>query len=163
WISGTNCPVPKISLDPAKRELGDAAIIILRGNLTEMVKNMENKKCPTSVHHKNGIEHKDKPKEKPKEKVKEAPKEPEPIIPAKYKVDSEKDSNLSIDEEDNENSAGSSGSNANDNMIIEPPTPMPRTSRNNSLADQSSSSDAEAPKPRPRTKTPAYKVPLFNT
>lgn len=127
-----------------------------------MVKNMENKKCPKTLH-KNGIEQKAKPKEKPIEKVRDIPKEPEPIISAKYKVDSEKDANLSIDEEDNENSAGSSGSNQNDNMIIEPPTPMPRTSRNNSLADQSSSSDAEAPKPRPRTKTPAYKVPLFTT
>lgn len=127
-----------------------------------MVKNMENKKCATTTVHKNGIESKDKPKEKIKEKlVKDIPKDPEPIISAKYKVDSEKDDNLSIDEEDN--SAGSGGSNQTDNLIIETPTPMPRTSRNNSLADQSSSSDAEAPKPRPRTKTPAYKVPLFTT
>lgn len=28
WLSGINLPVPKISLDPAKRELGDAPIIV---------------------------------------------------------------------------------------------------------------------------------------
>lgn len=28
WLKGINLPVPKISLDPAKRELGDAAIIV---------------------------------------------------------------------------------------------------------------------------------------
>ncbi|TMW42334.1 hypothetical protein DOY81_012584, partial [Sarcophaga bullata] len=27
WMSGTNMPVPKMSLDPAKRELGDAPVI----------------------------------------------------------------------------------------------------------------------------------------
>ncbi|XP_053678397.1 coronin-7 [Anopheles nili] len=43
WLGGANTPVPKISLDPAKRELGDAPIIVLRGPLAEVVKNIENK------------------------------------------------------------------------------------------------------------------------
>lgn len=28
WLKGVNLPVPKMSLDPAKRELGDAPIIV---------------------------------------------------------------------------------------------------------------------------------------
>lgn len=28
WLNGANTPVPKISLDPAKREHGDAPIIV---------------------------------------------------------------------------------------------------------------------------------------
>lgn len=28
WLKGINLPVPKMSLDPAKRELGDASIIV---------------------------------------------------------------------------------------------------------------------------------------
>lgn len=28
WLKGVNTPVPKISLDPAKRDLGDAPIIV---------------------------------------------------------------------------------------------------------------------------------------
>lgn len=28
WLKGVNTPVPKMSLDPAKRELGDAPIIV---------------------------------------------------------------------------------------------------------------------------------------
>ncbi|XP_055597731.1 coronin-7 isoform X2 [Uranotaenia lowii] len=43
WLNGVNISVPKISLDPAKRELGEQPIIILRGNLNEVVKNIANK------------------------------------------------------------------------------------------------------------------------
>ncbi|XP_061496483.1 coronin-7 isoform X1 [Anopheles gambiae] len=43
WLNGANTPVPKISLDPAKREHGDAPIIVLRGPLTEVVNNIANK------------------------------------------------------------------------------------------------------------------------
>ncbi|XP_053657843.1 coronin-7 [Anopheles marshallii] len=43
WFGGANTPVPKISLDPAKRELGDAPIIVLRGPLNEVVNNIANK------------------------------------------------------------------------------------------------------------------------
>lgn len=28
WLKGVNTPVPKMSLDPAKRELGDAPVIV---------------------------------------------------------------------------------------------------------------------------------------
>uniref|UniRef100_A0A182NVF3 Coronin n=1 Tax=Anopheles dirus TaxID=7168 RepID=A0A182NVF3_9DIPT len=43
WLGGGNTPVPKISLDPAKRILGDAPIIILRGPLNEVINNIANK------------------------------------------------------------------------------------------------------------------------
>ncbi|XP_039959760.1 coronin-7 isoform X1 [Bactrocera tryoni] len=44
WFGGANMPVPKMSLDPAKRELGDSPIIVHRGNLSDLIKNIENKK-----------------------------------------------------------------------------------------------------------------------
>ncbi|XP_036319529.1 coronin-7 isoform X1 [Rhagoletis pomonella] len=44
WLNGVNLPVPKMSLDPAKRELGDTPIIVHRGNLNDLIKNIENKK-----------------------------------------------------------------------------------------------------------------------
>ncbi|XP_050099191.1 coronin-7 isoform X1 [Anopheles aquasalis] len=43
WINGSDAIVPKISLDPAKRELGDSPIIIMRGPLNEVVNNIVNK------------------------------------------------------------------------------------------------------------------------
>ncbi|XP_001966209.3 coronin-7 isoform X1 [Drosophila ananassae] len=42
WLNGSNQPVPKMSLDPVKREHGDEPIIIHRGNLSDLVKNLEN-------------------------------------------------------------------------------------------------------------------------
>ncbi|XP_030380973.1 coronin-7 isoform X1 [Scaptodrosophila lebanonensis] len=55
WLNGTNLPVPKMNLDPAKREHGDEPIIVHRGNLSDFVKNIENQKAkiktqkPTAV------------------------------------------------------------------------------------------------------------------
>lgn len=34
WLSGVNMPVPKMSLDPAKRELGDQPIIVSEYGIT---------------------------------------------------------------------------------------------------------------------------------
>ncbi|EDW06284.2 uncharacterized protein Dmoj_GI21649 [Drosophila mojavensis] len=45
WLNGTNQAVPKMNLDPAKREHGDEPIIIHRGNLSDFVKNLENLKA----------------------------------------------------------------------------------------------------------------------
>uniref|UniRef100_A0AAG5D1B3 Coronin n=1 Tax=Anopheles atroparvus TaxID=41427 RepID=A0AAG5D1B3_ANOAO len=42
WLNGANTVLPKISLDPAKRELGSAPIVILRGPLNELVNNITN-------------------------------------------------------------------------------------------------------------------------
>ncbi|KAH8245350.1 hypothetical protein KR032_009380 [Drosophila birchii] len=44
WLNGSNQAVPKMSLDPAKRENGDEPIIIHRGNLSDLVKNLENQR-----------------------------------------------------------------------------------------------------------------------
>ncbi|EDV91711.1 coronin-7 isoform X2 [Drosophila grimshawi] len=44
WLNGTNQAVPKMNLDPAKREHGDEPIIIHRGNLNDFIKNIENQK-----------------------------------------------------------------------------------------------------------------------
>lgn len=55
WINGVNLPVPKMSLDPAKRELGDAPITVHRGNLKSVVMNIENKKSlEAKKQHQNG-------------------------------------------------------------------------------------------------------------
>ncbi|KAH8289104.1 hypothetical protein KR054_000406 [Drosophila jambulina] len=44
WLNGSNQAVPKMSLDPAKRENGDEPIIIHRGSLSDLVKNLENQR-----------------------------------------------------------------------------------------------------------------------
>ncbi|XP_034490878.1 coronin-7 isoform X1 [Drosophila innubila] len=45
WLNGTNQAVPKMNLDPAKREHGDEPIIIHRGNLSDFIKNIENQRA----------------------------------------------------------------------------------------------------------------------
>ncbi|XP_017030540.1 coronin-7 isoform X3 [Drosophila kikkawai] len=49
WLNGSNQAVPKMSLDPAKREHGDEPIIIHRGNLSDLVKNLENQRSKGST------------------------------------------------------------------------------------------------------------------
>lgn len=44
WMNGMNFSVPKISLDPSKRDQGEAPIVVHRGNLKELAKNLANKK-----------------------------------------------------------------------------------------------------------------------
>ncbi|XP_068139744.1 coronin-7 isoform X1 [Drosophila tropicalis] len=44
WLNGTNQAVPKMNLDPSKREHGDEPIIIHRGNLSDFIRNLENQK-----------------------------------------------------------------------------------------------------------------------
>ncbi|XP_070074392.1 coronin-7 isoform X2 [Drosophila takahashii] len=59
WLNGSNQAVPKMSLDPAKREHGDEPIIIHRGNLSDFVKNLENQraKSQTTAAKRNDNEH----------------------------------------------------------------------------------------------------------
>ncbi|XP_031625117.1 coronin-7 isoform X2 [Contarinia nasturtii] len=54
WLKGVNTPVMKMSLDPAKRELGDAPIIVHRGTLHEMIKNDANK-CAKQIESKTSV------------------------------------------------------------------------------------------------------------
>ncbi|XP_037724371.1 coronin-7 isoform X1 [Drosophila subpulchrella] len=49
WLNGGNQAVPKMSLDPAKREHGDEPIIIHRGNLSDFVKNLENQRAKSNT------------------------------------------------------------------------------------------------------------------
>ncbi|XP_017054931.1 coronin-7 isoform X2 [Drosophila ficusphila] len=49
WLNGSNQMVPKMSLDPAKREHGDEPIIIHRGNLSDFVKNLENQRAKSTT------------------------------------------------------------------------------------------------------------------
>uniref|UniRef100_A0A182VT39 Coronin n=1 Tax=Anopheles minimus TaxID=112268 RepID=A0A182VT39_9DIPT len=166
WLGGTNTPVPKISLDPAKRELGDAPIIVLRGPLNEVVNNIANKMRSaqstnnistaakierekgivktTFVPIKEKIKHMEQQSHTEKCELEQRFKE----ISAAHK---EKD-------EDGNHPLPSTEKNGNDNHHQQretssssldseteartgettPPKPLPRTSRNNSVSDQMS-------------------------
>uniref|UniRef100_A0A1A9V0J8 Coronin n=1 Tax=Glossina austeni TaxID=7395 RepID=A0A1A9V0J8_GLOAU len=177
WMNGTNMPVAKMSLDPAKRELGGAPVIVHRGNLKEYIRNIENK-----LKHVNGCA--------PDNQIiskKKINKEEDMVIDqqkrdelatimrkfdSKYKTDSEKDNkgeegmintdaSSPLQNVESPNTDESSSNNAST-----APTPMPRTSRNNSLPDSGQLTNAGGgnnimPRPRPRTTTPgAYKPRL---
>ncbi|XP_055540913.1 coronin-7 isoform X2 [Wyeomyia smithii] len=180
WLKGTNLDVPKISLDPAKRELGDQPIIILRGNLTEVVKNIANKSknAPTTICC-------------TADKIDKASIVKPAFVPIKDKIKKMEQQSHSEKSEFEQRfkevtSAKESKNNENANILIDPklcyesesngnhlnklsdddpecveeldqpgevtpPKPMPRTSRNNSVSDQLSSCSEEVPVvPAPR-------------
>ncbi|GAB0089346.1 Coronin [Sergentomyia squamirostris] len=166
WLKGTNLPVPKMSLDPAKRELGAQPITIHRGNLMEMIENMSNRSRSTFP---------DEAK-----KLKESPMIKTAYIPMKDKIKHMEDYNktpiaaekcdkgeLPKNEENGKprivekmqeaeivveiqkcpESNGETEHSDEDHMdkvleigrqVIIPPTPLPRTSRTNSISDYSS-------------------------
>nr|CAI5857098.1 unnamed protein product [Callosobruchus analis] len=152
WIQGKNIPLPKISLDPAKRENGEEPIIIHRGSLQDLRK--ENAE---------------------KAKIAEKAQDTKPKItttipksdfhPVRSIVrDLEKDSNKLPESKEVEETIPAAslpassevGSTEKVNEVVVPPKPLPRTSRTSSMCDSLPSSledAANAPKPvaRPRT------------
>ncbi|XP_013109515.2 coronin-7 isoform X1 [Stomoxys calcitrans] len=165
WMNGCNMPIPKMSLDPAKRDLGDIPVVIHRGNLKEYIKNIENKKLSLDdkqlkqqQQQLNGSHNANtqiiaKSLKSPKQEVVEVD-ELSTIFKkfdAKYKTDSEKESTGDMDENggryDDDNNDEEDGarehsphSSSQDSPNTEDssssvPKPMPRTSRNNSLQD----------------------------
>ncbi|XP_055618572.1 coronin-7 isoform X2 [Toxorhynchites rutilus septentrionalis] len=173
WLNGVNMAVPKISLDPAKRELGEQPIIILRGNLTEVVKNIANKSknvaktdsCTAAKIDKEAIVKpafvpiKDKIKQMEQQSISEKSE-----FEQKFKeVMSSKDNknaenaNTIIDptkacyEHESNGNHPNQTSQDDDGSVEEsdqpgemtPPKPMPRTSRNNSVSEQLSGAGDE--------------------
>ncbi|XP_058813548.1 coronin-7 isoform X2 [Topomyia yanbarensis] len=180
WLNGVNQGVPKISLDPAKRELGDQPIIILRGNLNEVVKNIANKSKSTAITISCTADKIDKTsivkptfipiKDKIKQMEQQSHSEKSEFEQKFKEVTSNKDTkntenaNIVIEP----NSCYETESNGNhpnrtsqdDDRSLEepdqpgevtPPKPLPRTSRNNSVSDQLSVASEEVPVvPAPR-------------
>nr|CAI5857096.1 unnamed protein product [Callosobruchus analis] len=163
WIQGKNIPLPKISLDPAKRENGEEPIIIHRGSLQDLRK--ENAE---------------------KAKIAEKAQDTKPKItttipksdfhPVRSIVrDLEKDSNKLPESKEVEETIPAAslpassevGSTEKVNEVVVPPKPLPRTSRTSSMCDSLPSSledAANAPKPvaRPRTNSLAPVVTSVN-
>ncbi|XP_023292449.2 coronin-7 isoform X1 [Lucilia cuprina] len=190
WMSGTNMAVPKMSLDPAKRELGDAPVIIHRGNLKEYVKNIENKKLVLIDDKLNKKQHLNGCHNNPQQIIAKSLKSPKQEVvdggedfqkdelstifkkfDTKYKTDSEKEMIMADDSHEGDGGAqqitppSEDSPNTEDSSSSSVPKPMPRTSRNNSLPDaQQPQSPLESnnviPKPRPRTSAGAYKPRL---
>ncbi|XP_065076428.1 coronin-7 isoform X2 [Ochlerotatus camptorhynchus] len=179
WLNGVNMTVQKISLDPAKRELGEQPIIILRGNLNEVVKNIANKSktASTTTSTATKIDQETtivKPAFVPiKDKIKQMEQQShseKSEFEQKFKeVTSNKNTenaNIVIEpkpcyteNESNGNHPDQLGSEDQDGNVDEtiqtgevtPPKPLPRTSRNNSVTDQPMGSAEEVPVvPAPR-------------
>ncbi|KAG4075646.1 hypothetical protein HA402_003471 [Bradysia odoriphaga] len=160
WLTGVNMPVPKMSLDPAKRELGDQPIVIHRGNLNEIIKNQANKQSKPLANQQNCIMSMDN-NGISKQKLKEEDTENIPLskidiikkFDNKYREEHEKMTTKLKDERpetadilekevfeevqstDKElPSPVPQGQTKNGHTT--PPKPLPRTSRNNSVSEQ---------------------------
>ncbi|OAD58963.1 Coronin-7 [Eufriesea mexicana] len=130
WIKGHNMPVPKISLDPAKRNKGEEPITVHKGNLTTLKENereieMEQKQSKTVS------------ATVPKTYVKTQELNEKESV---FENDIEKlEESKKIEVEDDKNKVQNGGQ-----MI--PPQPLPRSSRTNSISE-----DEPKPVARPRT------------
>ncbi|XP_039310007.1 coronin-7 isoform X2 [Solenopsis invicta] len=134
WFKGHNVPVPKISLDPAKRNKGEELITVHKGNLAVLKDNQREIK----------VEQTNRP---PKPLIITAPKG---FSKAQSNVN-ENDNNLENDTEKIEELKKPSEAEEEKTKIQNggqtvPPKPLPRASRTNSISE-------EEPKPvaRPRT------------
>ncbi|XP_062539454.1 coronin-7 isoform X2 [Armigeres subalbatus] len=164
WLNGVNIAVQKISLDPAKRELGEQPIIVLRGNLNEVVKNIANKSktasttpnCTAakidkeaSIVKPNFIPIKDKIKQmeqqshsekseyeqKFKEVTSNKNTENANIFIEPKPLYSENESNGNHPEQCGTDDQDGSSDEPIQTGEVTPPKPLPRTSRNNSVTD----------------------------
>ncbi|KAL0102977.1 hypothetical protein PUN28_018348 [Cardiocondyla obscurior] len=134
WIKGHNAPVPKISLDPAKRNKDEEPITVHKGNLAVLKEN----------HRENKIEQTNRP---PKPLVITGPKGFSKV----QSIVNENDNNIENDTEKIEDvkkphEAEEEKTKIQNGGQTVPPKPLPRASRTNSISD-------EEPKPvaRPRT------------
>ncbi|XP_050498139.1 coronin-7 isoform X1 [Diabrotica virgifera virgifera] len=159
WFQGTNIPLQKMSLDPAKREHGEEPIVIHRGTLQEMREEYNNRK----------ITAKPEPKAKPalaqkiehhpvKGIIKDFEKDNKQMEASNKQIEASNKlieaSNKLIEEEKNNINMKSTEDDGDKIPSIIPPKPLPRTSRTSSMCDSQPAEDANsAPKPvaRPRT------------
>ncbi|KAJ8922826.1 hypothetical protein NQ315_007861 [Exocentrus adspersus] len=170
WFEGKNIPLPKISLDPAKRENGEAPIVVHRGPLSKLREEYKNAKahqldysetkpkvtatitkndyCPV----KNIIKDLDKDTTNRNRQFNEEEEEPSKKIPESKTSDSLKYNAVETDKVNIPAPA------------VVPPKPLPRTSRTGSMCDTSTEESTNAPKPvaRPRTNSCAPVVTSVN-
>ncbi|XP_015123101.1 coronin-7 isoform X1 [Diachasma alloeum] len=150
WIMGHNAPVPKISLDPAKRAKGEEPITIHRGNLAKLKESQqdikaEQAKAAKSLHSTpKGFLQPTRVQSivQEREEKKEKRIEPEPEKMEKIEKPERPDKNdetMRPIETDDDKQKVQNGQSM-------PPKPLPRSSRANSISE-------EEPKPvaRPRT------------
>ncbi|KAH0550621.1 coronin-7 isoform X1 [Cotesia glomerata] len=171
WIKGHNAPVPKISLDPAKRAKGEEPIMIHKGNLSSLKETqqeikIENAKAAKSLHstpkgfvQSSKIQSIIQEREKIDKKEKEMEKDRLKDNKDKDKDNKEKDKDKDKDKDNkieyelerieqqpvrSDTDEDLKGKIQNGQSV--PPKPLPRSSRANSISE-------EEPKPvaRPRT------------
>ncbi|XP_068984370.1 coronin-7 isoform X1 [Bombus flavifrons] len=131
WIKGHNMPVPKISLDPAKRNKGEEPIAVHKGNLATLKENEREIKVEQKQSTKPTTVTTPKTYTKTQEVIE---KEPMPENDIEKLEDMKK-----IEVEDDKNKVQNGG------QVI-PPKPLPRSSRTNSISE-----DEPKPVARPRT------------
>ncbi|KAG8039903.1 hypothetical protein G9C98_000632 [Cotesia typhae] len=169
WIKGHNAPVPKISLDPAKRAKGEEPIMIHKGNLSSLKETqqeikIENAKAAKSLHStpkgfvqsskiQSIIQEREKIDKKEKEMEKDRLKDNKDKDKDNNEKDKDKDKDNKIEYElerieqqpvRSDTDEDLKGKIQNGQSV--PPKPLPRSSRTNSISE-------EEPKPvaRPRT------------
>ncbi|KAJ8678987.1 hypothetical protein QAD02_014774 [Eretmocerus hayati] len=137
WMQGNDLPVPKISLDPAKRVKGEEPVTVHKGNLTTMKNNQPEVRQQKAI----AIS-------TPKGYAKAQPYiiSEKDNLPEKVDMceDQEEYKKAELDRLEDEKSKVQNGSQTT------PPKPLPRSSRANSLSEEVTK---EEPKPvaRPRT------------
>ncbi|XP_066594127.1 coronin-7 isoform X2 [Prorops nasuta] len=147
WMKGHNVPVPKISLDPAKRNKGEEPITVHKGNLTtlkdnqreiktEPMKSVKSIAIATPKGYSKVMTTREKEKEREKEREKEKEREREKN--AENNIEKLDECNK-IEMEDDKAKMQNGGQ-------AVPPKPLPRASRANSISE-----DEPKPVARPRT------------
>ncbi|XP_017767884.1 PREDICTED: coronin-7 isoform X2 [Nicrophorus vespilloides] len=149
WYQGKNIPVPKISLDPAKRKNGDEPIVVHKGNLQLLIQECKTEKTSEKTPKANDAQLQQANKNESNNPVKEKVKD----------IEKEKVFNANILLKNNtENINGQSK--RQEAAEILPPKPLPRTSRTGSICEL----EEPIPKPvaRPRTNSCAPIVTSVN-
>nr|XP_023013175.1 coronin-7 isoform X1 [Leptinotarsa decemlineata] len=149
WMEGKNTTLPKLNLDPGKRENGEDPIVIHRGPLQKLRDEYSTQKSMN-------------PEPKPKITAAVTKTEYQPV--RDIVKDLEKDNKQSEEERNNliTRNLESELDKVNTPAVI-PPKPLPRTSRTSSICE-ATIEDPNAPKPvaRPRTNSVAPIVTSVN-
>ncbi|KAL7289954.1 hypothetical protein TKK_0016337 [Trichogramma kaykai] len=140
WIQGHNLPVPKISLDPAKRAKGEEPIMVHKGNLATLKRNQP--ELNLEIRQQKAIA-----MSTPKGYTKAAAYiiQDKEELKNEFNDDSDDYRKAELDKLEDEKSKIQNGA-----SHVQPPKPLPRSSRANSLSDESSKEDVK-PVAKPRT------------
>ncbi|KAK4887740.1 hypothetical protein RN001_004011 [Aquatica leii] len=172
WFEGKNIPVPKISLDPAKRPNGDAPITVHRGSLSKLKEEVENAQNHSV---------KQQTPKVTQPKITSAIVKNE-FVPVKEKIGSlenfkDKGKNdienntdnkikeynkINNNESTKEKTPVSEKNEVENGIHIVPPKPMPRASRTGSVCEIIDENSVPKPVARPRTNSCAPIVTSVN-